>query len=83
MPGTLFACSDNGWINHQLYLQWFEFFVASIPPACPVLLIEDGHASHISLEVISWLKKMIFICCVFPHTPRISYSLLMWEYSNQ
>ena len=57
VPGTLFACSDNGWINQQLYLQWFEFFVASIPPDHPVLLIEDGHASHISLEVIKLAQE--------------------------
>ena len=53
-PGT---CSDNGWINQQLYLQWFEFFVTSIPPPCSVLLIEEGHASHISLEVIKLAQE--------------------------
>ena len=69
VPGTLFACSDNGWINQQLYLQWFEFFVASIPPACPVLLIEDGHASHISLEVIK--LSDIHLLCLPSHTTHL------------
>ena len=22
VPGTLFECSDNGWINQKLYLKW-------------------------------------------------------------
>ena len=43
-PGTLFACTDNGWITQDKYL---EFFLKNIPPARPVLIIEDGHASHI------------------------------------
>ena len=72
VPGTLFACSDNGWINQQLYLQWFEFFVASIPPACPVLLIEDGHASHISLEVIKLAQENdIHLLCLPSHTTHL------------
>ena len=52
VPGTLFDCSENGWINQDLYLKWFKFFLVNIPPTRPVLLIEDGHASHVSLEVI-------------------------------
>ena len=72
VPGTLFACSDNGWINQQLYLQWFEFFVASIPPARPVLLIEDGHASHISLEVIKLAQENdIHLLCLPSHTTHL------------
>lgn len=30
----------------------FKFFIATIPPTRPVLLVEDGHTSHISIEVI-------------------------------
>ena len=56
-PAMLFACSDNGWINQVLCLEWFRFFVASIPPTRPVLLIEDAHSSHISLEVIKLAKE--------------------------
>ena len=34
-----------------------SFFRSSIPPARPVLLIEDGHASHISIDVIELARK--------------------------
>ena len=47
VPGTLFSHSENGWINSDIYLEWFEFFIKSIPPTRPVVLIQDGHASHI------------------------------------
>jgi hypothetical protein len=71
-PGTLFACSDNGWINQVLYLEWFRFFVASIPPTRPVLLIEDGHSSHISLEVIKLAKENhIHLLCLPSHTTHL------------
>ena len=33
-----------------LCLNWFNFFLANIPPAHPVLLIENEHASHITVE---------------------------------
>ena len=44
--------SDNGWITQEIYLEWFKFFIKSIPPARPALLIEDGHGSHITVDVI-------------------------------
>ena len=50
---TFFECSDSGWINEELYIKWFKFFLAKIPPTRPVLLIEDGHSSHISIDVIN------------------------------
>ena len=52
VPNTLFSNSGNGWINTDLYLKWFKFFVANIPPARPVLLIQDGYESHVSIELV-------------------------------
>ena len=46
VPGKLFMVSENGWINREIYLEWFRFFFRSIPPARPVdvLLIQDSHS---------------------------------------
>ena len=52
VPDTLYTCSVTGWINEELYSKWFDFFLEKIPPTRPVLLIADGHTSHISIEVI-------------------------------
>ena len=72
VPGTLFACSENGWINCDLYLQWFKFFIESLSPARPVLLIEDGHGSHITLEVIKLAQENdIHILCLPSHTSHL------------
>ena len=81
VPGTYFSCSVSGWVTHELYLEWFKFFIANIPPTRPVLLIEDGHASHISIEIIE-LAQSNFICYACHSTLHISYNLLMWVFLN-
>ena len=41
--------SESGWITQELHVY---LAIASIPPARPVLLIEDGHGSHVTLDAI-------------------------------
>ena len=68
LPGTLFECTDNGWISQELYLKWFNFF----PPARPVLLIEDGHSSHVSLNVIKLARdNNIHLLCLPAHPTHL------------
>ncbi len=65
VPGTVFKVSDTGWIT-------FEFFIKSIPPARPVLLIEDGHGSHVTLDVIDLARKNdIHLLSLPSHTSHI------------
>ena len=72
VPGTMFTSSVNGWITQEMYLEWFQFFIANIPSARPVLLIEDGHASHITIDVIQLAHKNdIHLLCLPAHTSRI------------
>ena len=71
-PGTSFHCSDNGWITQELYIEWFRFFLKSIPPTRPVLLIEDGHSSRVSIEVIELARQNdIHILCLPSHTTHL------------
>ena len=72
VPGTVFMTSDNGWITQDIYLEWFKFFIKSIPPERPVLLIEDGHGSHITLDVIEISRRNdIHLLCLPAHTSHI------------
>ena len=72
VPNTYFAKSENGWINSSLFLEWLKFFVASIPPTRPVLLIQDGHSSHISIEAIEYARTNdIHLLCLPSHTTHI------------
>ncbi|XP_044739984.1 uncharacterized protein LOC123301313 [Chrysoperla carnea] len=47
-PGAIHACHPSGWIQLELFTQWFEHFLQHVKPTAtsPVLLILDGHASH-------------------------------------
>ena len=77
VPGTLFKSSESGWVNSELYIEWFKFFLKQMPPVCPVLLLQDGHASHISVELIELAKENnIRLLCLpsYHHTPLTFYS---------
>ena len=72
VAGTVFCNSDNGWINAEIYLEWFNNFLKSIPPARPVILIQDGHASHISIELIELARSNgVHILCLPAHTTHL------------
>ena len=72
LSGTVFKTSKNGWITQEIYLDWFKYFIESIPPARPVLLIEDGHASHIGIDVIELARASdIHLLCLPAHTSHI------------
>ena len=71
-PGTRFLCSESGWITQELYILWFHFFLSCIPPTQPVLLIEDGHSSHISIDVIKLAREnSVHILCLPSHTTHL------------
>ena len=71
-PGTIFAGSPKGWINKDIFYRWLDFFIDNIPSARPVLLIYDGHASHISMDVIEKARKNdIHLLCLPSHCSHI------------
>ena len=71
-PNTLFKSSESGWINAALFVEWFAFFLKSIPPARPVLLIQDGHSSHVSIELIEMARENnVCLLCLPSHTTHI------------
>jgi len=74
IPNTLFGNSESGWINSQLFLEWFAFFIKNIPPARPVLLVQDGHSSHISIELVEMARANDVTLCVCQCTPHITFS---------
>ena len=64
--------SENGWITSELYLDWFKFFLRNISPARPVLLIQDGHSSHVSIELIELARENnVHLLCLPSHTSHI------------
>ncbi|KAG5278319.1 hypothetical protein AALO_G00097640 [Alosa alosa] len=69
---TSVRCSDNGWITSDLFLEWGQMFIQSLPKddPRPHLLLLDGHSSHVyNMEFIKLLKsKNVHIMCYPAHT---------------
>ena len=77
IPNTLFGNSESGWINSQLFVEWFVFFIKTIPPMRPVLLIQDGHSSHVSIELIEMARANdVILLCLPAHTSHMYPSAL-------
>ena len=71
-PGSVFKTSENGWVNGELYLEWLRFFIRQIPSARPVLLVQDGHTSHLSIDLIELARANdIHLLCLPAHTTHI------------
>ena len=70
-PGTLGMCSESGWINSELFLQWLQFFVVQTRPTQlrPQLLIVDNHKSHRAYDVLEYASQNhVIMLSVPPHT---------------
>ena len=47
---ALYAKSDSGWIDSELFLAWLnKIFVKFCVPERLIMLLIDGHASHITI----------------------------------
>ena len=69
-PGTLFGTSKSGFIDTELFETWFKkLFLPSIPQIRPVLLVLDGHGSHISISTLKLAREnSVHMYCLPPHT---------------
>jgi hypothetical protein len=73
VPGTFYGLSNNGWIDSELFLEWFQqHFLRYVPAARPLLLLLDGHSSHYQPDFIKLAaKEGIIVFCLPPHTTHI------------
>ncbi|KAL2076462.1 hypothetical protein ACEWY4_027926 [Coilia grayii] len=66
------VCSDNGWINADLFTEWGQLFVQSLPKGDqrPHILLLDGHSSHVyNVKFINLIiSNNVHILCYPPHT---------------
>lgn len=70
-PGTMIACHPSGWMQSDIFLQWFDHFLAHAKPSAadPVLLVLDGHATH--AKNLAFIEKArenhTTVVCLPPH----------------
>lgn len=69
VPGSRFAVSDNGWIDHELFSSFLtEHFMVNAVPHRPLLLLLDGHSTHFEPKSLQMAKdNNIIIFCLPPH----------------
>jgi len=72
-PGWRFACSENGYMDSQINLEWiqqvFDPLTRAKANGKPRVLISDGFGTHESLEVMTYCFEQNIILCRLPsHT---------------
>ncbi|VDI27324.1 Hypothetical predicted protein [Mytilus galloprovincialis] len=74
-PGAVGAVSDSGWSNTKIFRQYLtDHFLKYIPGRNNdnVLLLLDGHKSHVAVDIIEWAQEHHIIIHVLPaHTSHI------------
>ena len=70
---AVYAKSESGWVDSELFLSWMnKVFLGFAVPQRPVMLLVDGHKSHLTLELIDLArKKNVILFCLPPHTTHV------------
>ncbi len=70
--GTVFACTDSGWIDSDVFTQWMKHFIQSVNSSKENkhLLLLDRHTSHSkNLDTIKLARENgVFLLSFPPHT---------------
>ncbi len=67
---ALYGKSESGWVDSKLFLEWMKrIFLCYAVQERPVLLIIDGHKSHLTLDCIDLAcENQVILLCLPPHT---------------
>ena len=73
LPGWYWTATHKGWTNNTLGGEWIsKVFGPATDQGRPRLLILDGHASHLTAEVIEYcIEHTIELLVLPPHTSHI------------
>ena len=66
-PGMQIGQSENGWMTSDIFFEWFTKFCAEYTQR-PLLLIYDGHSTHINLHSSTRQGLKILPCSNSVHT---------------
>ena len=70
---TLYAKSPNGYMDEELFYSWFsKLSVPQTNHLGKLILIIDGHGSHMSLKLIySTIENNVILYCLPPYTTNL------------
>ena len=74
--GCMFSVSNSGWMESAQFSEWFiQMFLPAtklLRLTAPVVLLLNGHGSHVTLELVTEAAKQnTIIICLPPHTTHI------------
>ncbi|KAJ8043572.1 Jerky protein-like-like [Holothuria leucospilota] len=74
--GSCLGRSENGWINSEIFYEWvanhFHTFLVKEKIQLPVILLIDGHSSHINLDTATFCSENgIILYCLPPHASHV------------
>ena len=76
VDGAYFGKSPTGWIKTELFYGWIANHFAKHVKQRPVVLLIDGHSTHIDIETSKFCKENdIFLYCLPPHSSHITQPL--------
>ena len=56
LPKTFYGVSEKGWMTTGIFADWFKQFVKEVKER-PLLIIWDGHMTHVSIDLVKEAKK--------------------------
>ena len=73
-PGATYATSESGFVDREIYSEWFEKnFLEHATKERPLLLLQDGASAHISPKLIETAIANDVILLCFP--PKLTHIL--------
>ena len=77
VPGTMYGLTDNGWMDGEVFENWFtHHFLSRAPAVRPLLLLLDGHSTHYNPSFIrKAAQEKVIVFCLPPNTAHMTQPL--------
>ena len=76
VDGACFGHSPTGWISTELFYGWIANHFAKRVSVRPVVLLVDGHSSHIDIHTSKFCRENnILLYCLPPHSSHLTQPL--------
>ena len=77
VPGTMYGLNESGWIDSEIFFNWFaHHFLTHAPSSRPLLLLLDGHSTHYNPAFVRRAaEEKVIVFCLPPNTTHLTQPL--------